>query len=82
MGLVTGVCFSNTSNKVICLDIDKNKESGSYVKEGKIENWNYFMKIPAHLVEKAVNEKLLWETLFLYTNKHESEFEENLDLSN
>lgn len=47
------------------LDMDKNKESGSYVKEGKIENWNYFMKIPAHLVEKAVNEKLLWETLFL-----------------
>jgi UDP-MurNAc hydroxylase len=47
------------------LDIDKNKQSGPYVKEGKTENWNYFMKIPAHLVEKAVNEELLWETLFL-----------------
>ena len=25
VGLVTGVCLSNVSNKVICLDTDKNK---------------------------------------------------------
>ena len=47
------------------LDISKDKQSGPYAKEGKIDDWNYFMKIPAHLVEKSVNEELLWETLFL-----------------
>ena len=47
------------------LDITKNKKSGSYVKEGKTDDWNYFMKIPAHLVEKSVDGELLWETLFL-----------------
>ena len=25
VGLVTGVCLSNVSNKVVCLDIDENK---------------------------------------------------------
>jgi len=47
------------------LDISKDKESGTYVTEGKTDDWNYFMKIPAHLVEKSVSEELLWETLFL-----------------
>ena len=47
------------------LDMSKSKTSGNYAKEGKTEDWNYLMKIPAHLVEKAVNEELLWETLFL-----------------
>ena len=47
------------------LDITKDKESGPYAKEGRIEDWNYFMKIPAHLVQKSVNNELLWETLFL-----------------
>lgn len=47
------------------LDISKDKESGSFVTEGKTDDWNYWMKIPAHLVQKAVNNELLWETLFL-----------------
>jgi hypothetical protein len=47
------------------LDITKDKESGSFVKEGTTDDWNYWMKIPAHLVQKAVNNELLWETLFL-----------------
>lgn len=47
------------------LDITKNNQTGSYATEGKIDDWNYFMKIPAHLVEKSVNEELLWETIFL-----------------
>ena len=47
------------------LNINKDKESGPYAKEGIIDNWNYYMKIPAHLVEKSVNNELLWETLFL-----------------
>jgi len=47
------------------LDIKKDKETGPYAVEGKTENWNYFMKIPAHLVEKSVKGELLWETLFL-----------------
>lgn len=47
------------------LDILKDKESGEYVKEGTTDDWNYWMKIPAHLVQKAVNNELLWETLFL-----------------
>ena len=46
-------------------DMTKERNYGSYVKEGTIEDWNYFMKIPAHLIQKAVNKKLLWETLFL-----------------
>jgi UDP-MurNAc hydroxylase len=46
-------------------DITKDNESDKYAQEGKIEDWNYFMKIPAHLVQKAVNNQLLWETLFL-----------------
>ena len=25
VGLVTGVCLSNVGNKVVCLDVDKNK---------------------------------------------------------
>ena len=47
------------------LDISKDKESGTFVTEGKTNDWNYWMKIPAHLVQKAVNNELLWETLFL-----------------
>jgi hypothetical protein len=47
------------------LDISKNKKSGPYVKEGRADDWNYYMKIPAHLVEKSVDGELLWETLFL-----------------
>jgi hypothetical protein len=46
-------------------DMTKDKEHGPYAHEGKIDDWNYFMKIPAQLVQKAVNEQLLWETLFL-----------------
>ena len=47
------------------LDILKDSESNTFVKEGLTDDWNYKMKIPAHLVQKAVNNKLLWETLFL-----------------
>jgi hypothetical protein len=47
------------------LDITKDKQSGAFASQGNIDDWNYFMKIPAHLVEKSVNEELLWETLFL-----------------
>ena len=47
------------------LDFSKDRENGPYVKEGRINDWNYYMKIPAHLVQKAVNNELLWETLFL-----------------
>jgi len=47
------------------IDITKGKDGGPYVKEGTIEDWNYFMKIPAHLVQKAISGELLWETLFL-----------------
>jgi len=46
-------------------NMTKDKETGPYAKEGFIDDWNYFMKIPAHLVQKAVNNELLWETLFL-----------------
>ena len=47
------------------LDFSKDKENGPYAKEGTIDDWNYYMRLPAHLIEKAVNNKLLWETLFL-----------------
>jgi len=47
------------------LNMNKDKESGPYASEGTIDDWNYQMKIPAHLVEKSVNNELLWETLFL-----------------
>jgi len=47
------------------LNMITDKETGPYAKEGSIDDWNYFMKIPAHLVQKAVNNELLWETLFL-----------------
>lgn len=47
------------------LDITRNNSSDPFVTEGEISDWNYFMKIPAHLVQKAVNNELLWETLFL-----------------
>jgi hypothetical protein len=43
----------------------KDNESGPFVKKEPINDWNYFMRIPSHLVEKAVDGKLLWETLFL-----------------
>ncbi len=46
-------------------NMTKDKETGPYAKEGFIDDWNYFMKIPAHLVQKAVSDELLWETLFL-----------------
>ncbi len=46
-------------------DITKNNKSNLFAMEGKIDDWNYQMKIPAHLVQKAVNNELLWETLFL-----------------
>ena len=47
------------------LDITKDRQSDTFASQGKIDDWNYFMQIPAHLVEKSVNEELLWETLFL-----------------
>ena len=47
------------------LDITKDKRTGSFVSEGTTNDWNYWMKIPAQLVQKAVNNELLWETLFL-----------------
>ena len=47
------------------LDITRDKQSGTFVTEGKTDDWNYWMKIPAHLVQKAVKNELLWETLFL-----------------
>ena len=47
------------------LDFSKDKDHGPYAKEGTIDDWNYYMRLPAHLIEKAVNNKLLWETLFL-----------------
>ena len=47
------------------LDITKDNENGPFAKAGTTNDWNYFMKIPAHLVQKAVNNELLWETLFL-----------------
>lgn len=46
-------------------DMTKNKEHGPYAYEGRIDDWNYYMKIPAQLVQKAVSDELLWETLFL-----------------
>ncbi len=46
-------------------DITKDNNTNSFANEGEIEDWNYFMKIPAHLIQKAVNDELLWETLFL-----------------
>jgi hypothetical protein len=46
-------------------DIRKDNNSNSFAREGEIDDWNYYMKIPAHLVQKAVNNELLWETLFL-----------------
>ena len=54
-----------TEEQQFVFDMTKERNYGSYVKEGTIEDWNYFMKIPAHLIQKAVNKKLLWETLFL-----------------
>lgn len=47
------------------IDILKDKKTGPYITEGKSDDWNYVMKIPAHLVQKAINNELLWETLFL-----------------
>ena len=47
------------------IDMTKNNESNNFIEEGKINDWNYWMKIPAHLVQKAINDELLWETLFL-----------------
>ena len=47
------------------LDFSKDKENGPYAKEGIIDDWSYFMKLPAHLIQKVVNNELLWETLFL-----------------
>ena len=52
------------------LDITKDTQTRSFATEGKIDDWNYYMKIPAHLVEKSVNEELLWETLFLSCRWH------------
>ena len=46
-------------------DMSKQNQSGNFATEGKIDNWNYFMKIPARLVEKSINGEMLWETLFL-----------------
>ena len=43
----------------------KQNQSGNFATEGKIDNWNYFMKIPAQLVQKSINGEMLWETLFL-----------------
>ena len=47
------------------LDMTKDTQTTSFATEGKIDDWNYYMKIPAQLVEKSVNGELLWETLFL-----------------
>ena len=47
------------------LDFSKDRENGPHVKEGRINDWNYYMKLPAQLVQKAVNNELLWETIFL-----------------
>ena len=47
------------------IDLSKEKNSGEYISEGNSNDWNYWMKIPAHLVQKAVRNELLWETLFL-----------------
>ena len=47
------------------LDFSKDKEHGPYVEEATTNDWNYYMKLPAHLIQKAVNNELLWETLFL-----------------
>ena len=46
------------------LDFTK-ENTENFVSEEKINDWNYFMKIPEHLVDKAISDKLLWETLFL-----------------
>jgi UDP-MurNAc hydroxylase len=46
-------------------DITKDNNTNSFANEGEIEDWNYLMKVPAHLIQKAVNGELLWETLFL-----------------
>ena len=47
------------------LDFSKDKENGPYAKEGTTNDWSYLMKLPAHLIQKVVNNELLWETLFL-----------------
>ena len=47
------------------LDFSKDNENGPYVKEGITDDWNYYMKLPAQLIQKAINNELLWETLFL-----------------
>jgi len=47
------------------LDMKSDNNNGPFVEERITEDWNYFMKIPAHLVQKAVKNELLWETLFL-----------------